>query len=206
MASAVDELYELEVSNFEHKKFVPLPRLIEYFTTEKIPSLLDDKVQSYEREEVVNPILKNGVRLFATLVVINNVDSVSAFLKSDNFSGRDLDSKLPLNEPTISNIVTNATKRQRFLQEQWKFLAPVLRNDQACRELDGQTILPSTSRTLHTGKGAFGDIYKIEIMPHNSLIHHTEGSVSTSATCHSGFLILTLFSWDEAVFGLQASC
>ena len=91
------ELDTLDVVNFEKNRFIPLKRLEQLLTRERIVTLLaQNNVEFHLRAEAASTILNNGIRLFATLASIRNIKLITRFLATDSFSGAQLDSKLPL--------------------------------------------------------------------------------------------------------------
>jgi hypothetical protein len=163
MADICGELDALEIENFEHKCFVPLSKLQVLLTRERILDLLQESdIKFYDRNEVTNAVLNNGLRLFATLASIRNIDCIVRFLKADYFSGGQFDSKLPMNESNLQTILQNEDISRKFFRKQWTFLAPVLREDQSHRELDDRTIMPFLSSTP-IGHGGFANVFKVRV-------------------------------------------
>jgi hypothetical protein len=178
LAKIIKELDELEIENFVHKFFIPLSTLEALFPRERVVDLLGQhNIQFYDRDEVANAILANGLRLFATLVTIQEVEAIEGFIKADNFSGGNFDLKLPLNEASLASVFKESPKRIKFVQKQWRFLAPVLREDQSHRVLDDRTILPFLS-SENIGKGGFANVSKVRVDASHHKISGAQGEVS----------------------------
>ena len=163
MTDICTELDALEIENFEHKFFIPLSKLEQVFTREKIVALLQQHgVEFYLQIEITNAVLKNGLRLFATLASIRDIKYITRFLESDYFSGGQFDSKLPLSEASLLAILRDPDRCLQFFRKQWRFLAPVLLEDQYHRELDDRTILPFLSWTPIMD-GGFANVFKVRV-------------------------------------------
>jgi len=163
MTDICAELDALEIENFEHKFFIPLSKLEKLLTRERIIDLLQQHdVEFYVRDEVTNAVLKNGRRLFAILASIRDIKSITRFLEADYFSGGQFDSKLPLSESSLLTILRDRDKCVQFSRKQWRFLAPIFREDQSYRELDDRTILPFLSSTP-IKDGGFANVFKVRV-------------------------------------------
>jgi hypothetical protein len=178
MADICAELDALEIENFEHKFFIPLAKLEQLFTRERIAALLQEHdIEFYVRTEATNAVLKNGLRLFATLASIRGINSITRFLEADYFFGGHFDSKLPLSESALLTIVGDAERCLQFSRKQWRFLAPILREDQSHRVLDDRTIMPFLSSTP-IGKGGFSNVFKVRVDASHHQIPSTKAEVS----------------------------
>jgi len=178
MTDICTELKALRIENFENKFFIPLSKLEQLFTRERIIDLLQEHgVAFYVQTEVTNAVLKNGLRLFAILASIRDINSITRFLQADYFSGGQFDSKLPLSESSLLKILQDPDKCLKFFRRQWRFLAPVLREDQFYRELDDRTILPFLSSTL-IRSGGFANVFKVRVDASHHQIPGTQAEVS----------------------------
>lgn len=178
MSDICTELDNLEIENYEHKFFIPLNKLEQLFTRERIVTLLQQHdVEFYLRIEVTNAVLKNGLRLFATLASIRYIKSITRFLESDYFSGGQFDSKLPLSEASLQTILRDSERCVQFSRKQWRFVAPVLREDQSHRELDDRTILPFLSLTP-IRDGGFAKVFKVRVDASHHQIPGAQAEVS----------------------------
>jgi hypothetical protein len=179
MADICAELDALEIENFEHKLFIPLSKLEQLLTPERIVALLQQHdIKFYLQTETTNAVLKNGLRLFATLASIRGINLITRFLEADYFSGGHFDSKLPLSESALLTIVRDPERCLQFSRKQWRFLAPVLREDQSHRELDDRTIMPFLSSTP-IGKGGFSNVFKVRVDASHHRIPSAQAEVSS---------------------------
>jgi hypothetical protein len=197
MADICNELDGLEIENFEHKYFIPLGKLKRLFTRERIGDLLQQHdIKFYDRTEITNAVLNNGLRLFATLASIRGISFITQFLKADHFSGGQFDSKLPLRESSLKAILPNSETCTQFFKKQWRFLAPVLREDQSHRELDDRTIMPFLSSTP-IGYGGFAKVFKVRVDASHHRIqgHQTEASPSLYICIPSAANQSQYYSW-----------
>jgi hypothetical protein len=174
------ELDALDVVNFEKNRFIPLKRLEQLLTRERIVTLLaQNNVEFHLRAEATSTILNNGIRLFATLASIRSIKLITRFLATDSFSGAQLDSKLPLSESDLLGIIRDPNTCTQFFQRQWRFLAPVFQENQSYRELADWTILPFLRRTK-IGQGGFAVVYKVTVDASHHRIAGAHGEVGAS--------------------------
>ncbi|MCJ1239205.1 hypothetical protein MMC14_007199, partial [Varicellaria rhodocarpa] len=70
MNSILDELSELEITNFDNRQFIPVQKLVGYFTKERVLKILEAHadIKFYNREEIAQVILNNGTKLFAIML------------------------------------------------------------------------------------------------------------------------------------------
>lgn len=183
MDAIYDQLSNLEVDNFEHRPFVPYTELEQVFTRDTILlSLQQCSVKFYKIQETVSAVQSGGLRVFATLTAIRDIDSIVQFLKVDRSSGSSLDSKLPLTPDNVAHFVKAPLKHQAFLRSQWKFLAPVVSSDQLLRDFHEQTILPFTLRLPLGKNGAFGEVTKVRVDASSHRIPGVKGEASRHQT------------------------
>ncbi|KAK5659659.1 hypothetical protein OQA88_867 [Cercophora sp. LCS_1] len=139
-------LRRLQVRNYEGRDFTPHHCLVECLDRDTVFGLLKEEqiVDFYDREELANAILDNGLRLFAILVHIGKLPFLKKFLECDNFSAAHYDEKLPYSKPDLERIFEkdNAGAVKDFLATQWTHLPPALAKDRSCRTLDAQAVLP----------------------------------------------------------------
>ena len=159
-----DRLIDLEIDNYEHKQFVPYQSLEQLFTRETIHDILQlNTVKFYQISEIIEVVLRGGLRVFAILVSIRDVGSIAQFIKAERSLGFPLDAKLPLDLDIAETYIGSPSKRQAFIRNQWKFLAPAITSDQLVRELDERTVLPFTSQRSLEKNGGFGEIYAVKV-------------------------------------------
>ncbi len=163
MADIADRLGALELENFEHKSFIPFSELKKLFTRDKVYELLRQyDIHFHLINETVDRVLDGGLRTFAVLGAVQDIGSITRFIKEDQFSGVSLDARLPLQGTDISRYFSNPEKGKLFLRRQWSFLAPVFSENRSCRKLDDRIILPFLHKKL-VDKGGFGKVYRISV-------------------------------------------
>ena len=168
-------LDRLEAENFEKKEFIPFNRLQLLLTHDKILELLQQNgVDFHSINEISDRVLHGGLRTLAILAKIHDIESITRFIKADQFHRVSLDSVLPLSDTEAINYLADPEKRSLFLRKQWIFLAPVFSEDPIPRELHGRTILPFLRRT-DISEGGFGKVYKVRI----DASHHQFSSIKT---------------------------
>ena len=124
MADIAVRLGALELENFEHKSFIPLSELKKLFTRDKVYELLRQyDLHFHLINETVDRVLDGGLRTFALLGAVQDIGSITRFIKEDQFSGFSLDARLPLQGTDISRYFSNPEKGKLFLRRQWSFLA-----------------------------------------------------------------------------------
>ncbi len=174
MADIASDLGTLEHENFEHKPFVPFNKLEALFTHDKVLELLEQHdLEFHLIDETVKRVLNGGLKTFATLAAVQDIRSITRFIKEDQFSEVSLDARLPLKETDISRYFSNPEKGKLFLRRQWSFLAPIFFENQSRRELNDRIILPFLKKIL-IDKGGFAKVYRVTI--HRS--HHMLGTLT----------------------------
>ncbi|KAL9103274.1 MAG: hypothetical protein Q9163_001676 [Psora crenata] len=176
MADIAVRLGALEVENFEHKSFIPFSELKDLFTRDKVYELLRQyDLHFHLINEVVDRVLDGGLRTLAVLGAVQDIGSITRFIKEDQFSGVPLDARLPLQETDISRYFSNPEKGKLFLRRQWSFLAPVFSEYRLCRELDDRIILPFLHKKF-VAQGGFGKVYRISVDASHYISQHQSKS------------------------------
>jgi hypothetical protein len=192
MADICAELDDLEVKNFEGNYFIPLLKLEKLLTRKKVVGLLKEHgIEFHQEAQVADAVFQNGLRLFATLASIRSIRFITKFLEKDQVPHIGLDSKFPWTESSLLPILEDSKRCGSFLKKQWRFLAPVFRQDQYQRVLDDSTILPFLSQTLITD-GGFSKVLRITVDGSHHQLSNTQGEVSIVITVES-FTILTKY-------------
>lgn len=131
----------------------------------------------------MNTILRGGICLFATLIVIEDIQSLLRFVEADQTSRRDLDSILYLEEDIIEKYIEkyilNEDQKKHFLHSRWMFLAPDISPDRIFWKFEDSIILPFLTKTPLNKKGGFCDISVFRIHEQCSKIPSVSGAVST---------------------------
>jgi hypothetical protein len=192
MADICAELEDLEVENFEKHAFVPLPELEKFLTREKIVGLLREHGIEFHREaQVADAVFQNGLRLFATLASIRSIRFITRFLEREQVPRTGLDSKFPWSESILLPILEDSKRCSSFLKKQWRFLAPIFRQDQYQRVLDDRTLLPFLSQTL-LKQGGFSKVFKVTIDRSHHQLPGTQGEVGIAMIETSTMLTMLL--------------
>lgn len=180
MADIAVRLGTLERENFEYKVFIPFDELKKLFTRDRVYELLrQHDIEFHLVDEIVGRVLTGGLKTFAVLGAVQDIGSITRFIKKDQLSGDHLDARLPLKDTDISLYFSNPDKGKLFLRRQWSFLAPVFSENLSCRELDDRIILPFLHRKF-VAEGGFGKVYRVTIDASHYL-SNTSVKVSTQA-------------------------
>jgi hypothetical protein len=192
MGDISEELEALEIENFDHQYFVPLSELQKLLTPERISSLLQESdIKFYDRAESTDAVLNNGLRLFAILASIRNINYIDRFMRSNYLSGGQLDSKLPMDKAKLLTILQNEDVSRKFFRKQWIFCTPIFRDDQSYQELDDRTILPFLKLTKLL-PGGFSAISKVRLGASHHQIFGGQNQVSQPS-----FIMVLCFSYTE---------
>lgn len=168
MTNIAFDLDTLEHENFEHKPFIPFNKLEALFTHDKVLELLKQHdLEFHLIDETVKRVLNEGLKTFATLTTVQDIRSITRFIKKDQFFEISLNARLPLKETDISRYFSNSEKGKLFLCRQWSFLAPIFFENQSRCELNDRIILSFLKKIL-IDKDGFAKIYRVTI--HRS--HH----------------------------------
>lgn len=96
-----EELEELDIQNYEQKPFIAHDALHGLLNESKITLLVKNlsdqgQIQVYQQQEIITSILRNGLRLFATLLSLSRPELIVKFIETDHFAHGQLHSRLPL--------------------------------------------------------------------------------------------------------------
>lgn len=163
MERICDELEALEIYNTEDKPFVTYDALKDFLTRTRIQEIFstlarDGTIQVYQQQEIVDAVSSNGLRLFATLLSFSRPGLIAAFIENDHFKHNELDSKLPLNKPSLATILIE----ESLCKIRQKFLPPIFRADQSHRKLEDGTRLPFV-KCRELGEGGFGEVHEMTL-------------------------------------------
>jgi hypothetical protein len=158
-----DEIDDLRCDNHYNNNFVPKDELDKVVTLEAVRRVLEErKIEKHKRQDIEQSIIGGNLRIFAVLVRIGYVESISEFIRSDQFqSGSSLDQRLPFNKEYLSSILPDRTAA-KFYKEQWEYAAPVLSRSILPRDLDDKAILPILHEKL-VANGGFGSVFEITL-------------------------------------------
>lgn len=185
MSEMREELEEAEIENYEQRPFIPHDALKDLLPESKIATLISalagrGVLEVYQQREIINAILDNGSRLFATLLSLSRPELILKFIETDHFAQSQLDSRLPLSHHSLGLILRDEKLSARFYKHQWKFLAPFFRADQSHRELEDNVILPFTD-CKRLGEGGFGEVHQMTMVAsYQGLVPEVKGQVQVS--------------------------
>ncbi|KAI1116755.1 kinase-like protein [Nemania sp. NC0429] len=122
-------------------------------------ALIDSKIPRYYQQETLDRVRKQGVKIFATLLLLGYPNQLSLFIEADQLD----DAKLPLKAETlIEEIHLSEEIANDFAEKQWELAVPTFRRGTLNRRLGANTVLPFT-QDKRIGKGAFGTVYEVVI-------------------------------------------
>lgn len=176
------ELEELEVQNYDHKFFIPLDDLRTLLPKSRVAALVrtlteENKIEHWQESELVQMVVNNGLRVFATLLSFSRPDLIVKFKETDHFAHSQLDSRLPLSRESGVQILRDINLAAKFDKHQWRFLAPFFCADQSHRELHENVILPFTE-CKQLKEGGFGEVHKVTLAAsHQALMSEKNGQV-----------------------------
>lgn len=96
-----EELDKLDIENYKQKPFITHDVLSGLLNESKVRLLVKNlsdqgQIQVYQQQEIITSILRNGLRLFATLLSLSRPELILKFIETDHFGLGQLDSRLPL--------------------------------------------------------------------------------------------------------------
>ena len=141
-----------------NRYFVPEGQTARLLGKQEVRQILsrDPNLQKYELQRYADLVLRCARKVLAILVLVGKEE----YLVRD-FLHRELyDERLPLCELQLSHTCI----RERFLLEQYTFLAPVFERGAIHRTLSESCVLPFiVNEPILNGEGAFGKVFRIEI-------------------------------------------
>lgn len=120
------------------------------------------ELEIWQQREIIDIIVNNGLRVFATLLSFSRPELILNFKETDHFAHSQLDSRLPLSKESLGLILRDEKPSAKFYKHQWKFLAPLFRADQSHRQLENNVVLPFIN-SERLGEGGFGEVHKMTI-------------------------------------------
>lgn len=140
--------------------YIPNLPLDAAITTDTIrDALIDSTIPRHYQEETLNRVCKQGVKIFATLLLLGCPNQLSLFIEADQLD----DAKLPLKAETlVDEIHLPEEIAKDFAEKQWELVIPTFRRGTLNRRLGANTVLPFT-QDKRIGKGAFGVVYEVVI-------------------------------------------
>jgi hypothetical protein len=191
LSDQIVEKYDTSKFDPEEKHFLPAGYVEKLVTLEAIIKELDEKdyieseyldvflclPESDKKKKVVDFVYKKAKTVFAITVVSGLRGSqlgktMHHFMKLE-FS----DFSLPVTETLLDSHIDSLvkrwgdssgwskTRRHTFLQEQWRFIAPIFSQKNFKVDLKPNHILPFIAKGSSGKEGAFGQVYMVEIHP-----------------------------------------
>jgi hypothetical protein len=139
--------------------YVPLNSLQRLMRRKIIQTALNGHVNSYQREQIVDHILRDGIKIFSALVLIDEISSILCFIEEDLLQ----DARLPFELSTLSDKLSLPFARD-FFERQWDFSSPQLFRGTLTRSLDKRILLPFVKDNW-IDEGGFGKIFEIKLHP-----------------------------------------
>jgi hypothetical protein len=132
------------------------------------------KVEPYLLDEITESIMRGARKVFAILVLIEEVWLVKDLMQRYQV----LDHGLPLSLETLRNFTVKVALN--FNETQWQFLAPQFGRSMLTKQIPQEKILPFL-KDEKIGEGGFGAIYEISLDPEHQ-DHLDEFSKRVSCT------------------------
>ncbi|KAI1353853.1 hypothetical protein F5Y01DRAFT_322630 [Xylaria sp. FL0043] len=160
--------------NIDGLEFVPYEWLSNLLTVDTILRVLSEgKIEAYEQRSIAEAVRNDdGLRTFATLVLIGKPDSIYNFGRSDpGFQKKSIDSKLPMKVSDLDGIFDASEERDGFVKKQFLFVIPIFPQGIPHRIYDECIRVPFL-KPLETGtakkkppSGHFGLVSKEKLPP-----------------------------------------
>jgi len=157
-------LNEHRVENARVQFFVPEKDLDSIMTEEVVTQVIEDSLLSHRPDEVVRFVMRDARKIFAILVLINQIPLINRFICGDQLQMRCLDHSLPFTRDHLHDILKDDYAVRMFYEKQWEFSIPRFSGQVIRRELAKQTVLPYLVDKEMTA-GGYGTIYRIEFHP-----------------------------------------
>ncbi|KAI1423176.1 kinase-like protein [Xylaria sp. FL1777] len=140
--------------------YIPNRLLDAAMTTDAIRvALIDSKIPRYYQEETLNRVCKQGMKIFAALLLLGCPNYLSLFIEADQLD----DAKLPLKAETlVEEIHLPKEVANDFAEKQWELIVPTFRRSTLNRRFGANVVLPFT-QDKRIRKGAFSTVYEVVI-------------------------------------------
>ncbi|KAH7080742.1 kinase-like domain-containing protein [Paraphoma chrysanthemicola] len=155
-------LKKLRVKNADRRRFIPGLRLCEVLSETAIrQALLAAQMKLHTVDEAVKYILKQGIRIFAILVLIEQVAATLTFIERGELQ----DHRLPFKKKALRKLLPETGSAiDDFEESQWEVIAPSFFRGAIHRSLRKAIVLPFI-KDEHIGNGAFGKVSEIALHP-----------------------------------------
>jgi hypothetical protein len=105
MPSLNRQISDLRRPNFEAKYFVPYGPLSELLTEDVVrEAILGSKIEDFNKIDTIKRVVGGARRIFAILVVMEELELIYNFIEHDQFQNAELDHKLPLLKPYLEVV------------------------------------------------------------------------------------------------------
>ncbi|KAL9120617.1 MAG: hypothetical protein Q9187_002825 [Circinaria calcarea] len=142
------------------KTFVAEGCLTEIYNIDEVSRALAEpifNIPSHKLESTARIVLNEAPKIFAILLELHCEQVFVRFVESDV-----LDSRLPLDEAILRNIIPEAA--QRFECLQWEYLAYQFKRGQYHKKLSQKQVLPYLQQE-NIGGGGYSTVYRVLIPP-----------------------------------------
>ena len=148
----------LRQENIYHRKFVPELSLRRAMTKEVIHKALGySGINMHQQKEITARIIRSGRKIFAILILMNQIADVLRFIEADELQ----DAKLPWKVEVLKDEIA-IPNADDFDERQWEFAAPTFIRGTLNRRFKEKMILPFIAKS-DEGRGAFGKVYKLQL-------------------------------------------
>ncbi|KAJ8122160.1 hypothetical protein ONZ43_g1577 [Nemania bipapillata] len=162
MDSLKRTIKQLRRKNVTRHWYVPGMLFDSVITAQDIQAALaESEIPSYSREEILNRIFPKATRIFAILLLLDQLEDLARFVESDQLH----DAKLPFTLAILMQDIHLAEDPAKdFEEKQWELIAPIFHRGTLHRRLGDSAALPFVQNT-QIGEGAFGTVYEVVIDP-----------------------------------------
>ncbi|MCJ1386084.1 hypothetical protein MMC17_009209 [Xylographa soralifera] len=163
------QIRRLSIKAIDEREFYPQQWLYDLLTREMIQPAIERSIKpEYKWDEATDLVVKGGRKLFAILIIIRHEELLTCFLDRENLQHHPLDSKLPLDEQDVREIIGELEDSddiaREFCTSQWAFVSPVFGSNLSHRTLRNETILPFLlGSSSQAGKGASGEVDRVAL-------------------------------------------
>lgn len=156
--TTVDE-YAADRPKANDQWFIPQLSLYQTLTNHAVRQALQGAgIESYRLDEITQTVLNCGIKIFAILVLINQVAQTLRFIEESEFH----DQRLPFDLNSLYKRFSLASATIEFSERQWEVIAPTFHRGTINKIFNEKSILPF-AKDFWIGQGAFGTVYQIEL-------------------------------------------
>jgi hypothetical protein len=130
----------LPIPGSEDGFFYVHERLQAVITEELVVDSISQLIPDYMREDVLAKIMRDGIRLFSILALMEQLDQIKHFLAHST-----LDNRLPITQEAEFRRITPDLDSLFFTKYQWEFFPWVFQKDSGHLIFHSNTVLPFTS-------------------------------------------------------------